>query len=336
MTNDTATLQDLLHSTCPPVISKKKRNYTVFHHLLYHHPNRHRTAGCCLNVHQRTKGGHAKKRLRTELKENLNVNFYEFRCRDHHPLHLAVQTGCHHIIPDLVKRGAKVNDRAKTGQTALHLASEILNQQAIKLLLQCGANVNLATAGAKETALHLAVWSSSCKAGIILAAGGKCVELLLLNGANVHMKNWEGQEAIHSACRNGREDIINLLLNYGADANSLTQQEESPLFLFLQKSINLRKAEVMKKLLSLSYPLKLTDYKGHLPEALYLPHCKRLKDKLIQVSFEVLSLQDICKFNIRKIYGGNTKCRLKGIIPTRLWNSIYIHQEFSYAAKVSL
>ncbi|KAM6423934.1 ankyrin repeat domain-containing protein 61 [Liasis olivaceus] len=258
-----------------------------------------------------------------------------FGHHDHHPLHLAVTIGCHHVIPDLLKRGAKINDRAKAGQTALHLASETLNQEAIKMLLRCGAKVNCTTPITKETALHLAVCSSSSKAGIVLAAGGKCVELLLLNGANVHMKDWEGQEAIHSACRNGREDIINLLFNYGADANSLTQQEESPLFLFLEKAINLRKANVLKKLLSLTYPLKLTNYEGRLPQALGHPSWEPLKDMLLQASLEVWSLQDICKFNIRKIYGGNLRYWLKGIIPAQLWDSIYINQEFSYASKIN-
>uniref|UniRef100_A0A8D2KVL5 Ankyrin repeat domain 61 n=1 Tax=Varanus komodoensis TaxID=61221 RepID=A0A8D2KVL5_VARKO len=229
--------------------------------------------------------------------------------------------------------GARVNHRDDTGQTALHLASETLNQPAIKLLLHCGANVNLTTTGTDETALHLAVWSSSCKAAVILAAGRQCVELLLLNGANVHLKNWEGHEAIHRACQSGREDIINLLLSYGADANSLTNQGETPLFLFLEKTINIRKTRLLKKLLSLSYPLKLANYEGRLPKVLQLSSCEHLKDMLIQVSLEVWSLQDICKFNIKKIYSGNMKYQLKGIIPTLLWNSMYVQKESSYASK---
>ncbi|XP_063171119.1 ankyrin repeat domain-containing protein 61 [Candoia aspera] len=258
-----------------------------------------------------------------------------FGHHDHHPLHLAVTIGCHHLIPDLLKRGAKINDRAEANQTALHLASETLNQEAIKMLLRCGAKVNCTTLMTKQTALHLAVHCSSSKAGLVLAAGGKCVELLLLHGANVHMKDWEGQEAIHRACQSGREDIINLLLDYGADVNSLTWREESPLFLFLERAINLRKVHVLKKLLSLSYPLKLTNGEGRLPRALGHPCWEPLKGLLLQASSEVWSLQDICKFNIRKIYGGNSRYWLKRRIPTQLWDSIFISQQFSYASKIN-
>uniref|UniRef100_A0A670ZEZ7 Uncharacterized protein n=1 Tax=Pseudonaja textilis TaxID=8673 RepID=A0A670ZEZ7_PSETE len=202
---------------------------------------------------------------------------------DHHPLHLAVAIGCHHLIPDLLKRGARIDDRTKSGQTALHLASRTLNQAAIQTLLHCGAQVNSTTPTTQETPLHLAVHTSSSKAGIVLGADGTCVELLLLNGADVGLKDWKGQAALHHACRNGREDLIHLLLSYGADANAVTSQAESCLFLFLEKASNLKKANILWKLLSLSYPVKLTNAEGRLPQLLDDPHWEPLKDILLQV-----------------------------------------------------
>ncbi|XP_067318232.1 ankyrin repeat domain-containing protein 61-like [Anolis sagrei] len=292
------------------------------------------TTGCSSSKHQRTEESNNKVALHLKLKEDFNKTRPLFPPPDYHPLHLAIVTGYPHIIPGLLKRGAQINDRDMAGRTALHLASEVLNLEAMTLLLRCGANVNLITPATRETALHLAVRSSSCKAGIILAAGSKCVELLLFNGANIHMKDWKGQEAIHKACRNGREDIIKLLFNYGADVNSLTPEEESPLFLFLEKPSNLRKLNVLRELLRLTYPLKLMNSKGHLPKALYNPSCELLHDLLRDMAAQVWSLQDICKFNVRKVYRGTMKCWLKGMIPAQLWNSIYIRQEYSYASKM--
>lgn len=252
------------------------------------------------------------------------------------PLHAAVSSGTPQLIPLVLSSGADINDTDELGQTALHLASETLHKEAIQVLLRCGASINFTTPVTRHAALHLAVCSASSKGGITLAAGGECVELLLQNGANVHTQDWEGQAAIHFACQSGREDLVNLLLRYGADVNSLTKQQESPLFLFLEKKINLRNARLLDKLLSLSYPLRLRNYQGRLPKGLLPPSGQQLKDALLRVSLKVLSLQDICKFNVRKAFEGNRKCWLKGKMPIRLWNSIYIHQEFSYASKIKV
>uniref|UniRef100_A0A670KHL5 Ankyrin repeat domain 61 n=1 Tax=Podarcis muralis TaxID=64176 RepID=A0A670KHL5_PODMU len=308
-----------LYGILPPIISLPK----------------YRTARCPLNMHQRIAQCNEENYPHIKPEEDFQVNSDAIIYHGHSLLHLAVANRYHQTLIHLLKNGANINDRDRLGQTALHLASEILDQQAITMLLLCGANANLATPDTKETPLHFAVWSSACKAGIVLAAGDKCVKLLLCNGADVHMKDWEGQEVIHSACRSGRRDIINLLLDNDADVNALTQEEESALFLFLEKETNLRQGDVLKRLLSLSYPLKLTNREGRLPKALSHPCCGLLKDMLLRVSSEVLSLEDICKFNIRKVYRGNMKFWLKGVIPTSLWHSIYINQEFSYASKIN-
>ncbi|XP_053131943.1 ankyrin repeat domain-containing protein 61 [Hemicordylus capensis] len=250
------------------------------------------------------------------------------------PLHLTVRVGYPQLIPPLVDQGLDINTRTKGGLTALHLASESLHRAAIEMLLHSGANVHLTTPLTQRSALHIAIESSSSKCGISLAAGEECIKLLLLNGANVRMRDWEGREAIHMACQSGREDLISLLLNHGADINALTKQGESPLFLFLESAFCPRKAQLLDKLLSLSYPLKLMASEGRLPNRLISPSEEPLKDKLMALSLEVLPLQEICKFNIRKTYGENMKRWLWGMLPTRLWNSIYLTQEFSYAAKI--
>ncbi|XP_054848817.1 ankyrin repeat domain-containing protein 61 [Eublepharis macularius] len=221
-----------------------------------------------------------------------------------------------------------------SGLTGLHLASKNLKLEIIQLLLYCGANVNLANPETGQSALHFAILSSSSKGGVTLAAGAECVEVLLHNGAQARMRDRNGIEAIHFACRCGRKDLVTLLLDHGADIDALTSQQESPLYLFLEEKRNQRKVQLLDKLLSLSYPLKLTNSKGCLPKGLLFPHARQLKDALLRMASDVLSLQEICKFNIRKIYGEKMKWWLQKKLPTTLWNSIYVYQEFSYASKI--
>uniref|UniRef100_A0A8C6Y2X6 Ankyrin repeat domain 61 n=1 Tax=Naja naja TaxID=35670 RepID=A0A8C6Y2X6_NAJNA len=337
MTNNTSMLQDLLpsHSVYQTVICQKKERF-VQDNTQNGDPERSPPkAECSTENRHRAEERNGSKHLPVKSKKGVKATHTDVvGHHDHPPLHLAATIGCHHLIPDLLKRGAQIDDRTEAGQTALHLASRTLNQEAIQILLRCGAQVNSTTPTTQETPLHLAVQTSSGKAGIVLAANGTCVELLLMNGADVGLKDWKGQAALHHACRNGREDIINLLLSYGADVNALTSQAESCLFLFLEKASNLKKANVLWKLLSLSYPVKLTNAEGRLPQLLDDPYWEPLKDILLQVSSKVWSLQDICKFNIRKVYGGNSRYWLKEVMPVKLWDSIYMSQQFSYASKI--
>lgn len=248
------------------------------------------------------------------------------------PLQIAVCNRDAHLIPRLVLRGADVNARAVDGLTALHLASADLNKKTMGALLDCGANVNLTMLQTQKSALHIAVSRSSVKCSIVLAAGRECVNLLLCHGANTHLWDSDGHEAIHLACRGGREDLVSLLIDYGADVNSLTAQGETPLFLLLEKRVRPKNGELLEKVLDLMYPLKLTNRNGRLPSGL----CdnQELKDRLVRLSEEVWPLQDICKFHIRKMCVGKAKLHLKRRIPTHLWHSITVTQEFSYASKL--
>ncbi|XP_066496871.1 ankyrin repeat domain-containing protein 61 [Tiliqua scincoides] len=249
-------------------------------------------------------------------------------------LQIAVCNRDAHLIPHLVCCGEDVDGRAVGGLTALHLASADLNKETMRALLDCGANVNLTMLQTQKSALHIAVGRSSLKCGIVLEAGKECIDLLLRHGANLHLKDSDGQEAIHLACRGGREDLVSLLLDYGADVNSLTELGESPLFLLLEKKLSLRKGVLLEKVLGLSYPLKLTNHEGRLPNGLSRRNSQELRERLVRLSLEVWPLQDICKFHLRKMYGGKAELRLKEKIPTNLWNSIAVNQEFSYASKL--
>ncbi|XP_060116707.1 ankyrin repeat domain-containing protein 61 [Heteronotia binoei] len=288
------------------------------------------TACCLMNIHERLDPSDSE----TWLPEGHLKDWVQVRhdCASN-ILHECVRLQTLHLIPFFVHDGMDIDEMDTSGLTALHVASKTLAKEAIQMLLHCGANINLTVPVTGQAALHFATQSSSSKGAITLAAGAECVELLLQNGAQVHMRDRSGREAIHFACQGGREDLVTLLLDYGADINSLTSLQESPLFLFLQEKNNLRQAQLLDKLLSLSYPLKITNAEGCLPTGFIFPCAERLKDALLRMTLDVLPLQEICKFNIRKIYGENMKLWMEVNLPTDLWKSIYVDQEFSYASK---
>lgn len=249
-------------------------------------------------------------------------------------LHEYVRLRAPHLVPTLVPEGMNINEMNAFGLTALHVASQTLAKEAIETLLRLGARVNLPAPTTGRSALHFATRSSSSKGGVTLAAGAECVELLLQKGADVRKRDHDGKEALHFASQGGREDLVTLLLDHGADVNSLTSQGESPLFLFLEERKNLRQARLLDKLLSLSYPLKITNAKECLPTGLSFPCARRLKEALLEMASEVLTLQEICKFNIRKMYGGNMGDLMELKLPAEQWKSILVDQEFSYASKL--
>ncbi|KAL8175511.1 UNVERIFIED_CONTAM: hypothetical protein K2H54_026952 [Gekko kuhli] len=317
------------HSVASETRGKKKR--IRFHRQTGHFPSMQGSACCLRNTHGRLDHSHSEGWLPDRHpKRWVQVRHY----RAPNILHECVRLQTLRLIPFFVHDGMDIDEMDAGGLTALHVASKTLRKEAIQMLLHCGANVNLTAPMTGRSALHFATQSSSSKGGITLAAGEECIELLLRNGAQVCMRDRSGKAAIHFACQGGRNDLVTLLLDYGADINSLTNLQESPLFLFLKEKTNLRQAHLLDKLLGLSYPLKITNAENCLPTGLIFPCAGRLKDTLLSMTSNVLPLQEICKFNIRKIYRGNMKLRMETKLPADLWKSIYIDQEFSYASKI--
>uniref|UniRef100_K7EZL4 Ankyrin repeat domain 61 n=2 Tax=Pelodiscus sinensis TaxID=13735 RepID=K7EZL4_PELSI len=247
----------------------------------------------------------------------------------HSSLHLALYSGASQAISILIENGANIDDRNEFGKTALHIAAEHLNKEITETLITYGANINCTLPTSGKTALQLAVCTASSKAGRVLAADIDCIRLLLMNGAEVNAQDCEGRAAIHNACLGGRKEIVELLLDYHADANTLTRHGQSPLFLFLQNRSNLRCTSLLNKLLSFSYPLKLTNNRGDLPTGLLFPEFQMQKDFLIRLSQIIWSLQDICKVTVRRIYGEKNKQCLKKQLPVTVWNSLYNYQDYS-------
>ncbi|XP_053598661.1 alpha-latrotoxin-Lhe1a-like [Microplitis demolitor] len=114
----------------------------------------------------------------------------------------------------------------------LHVAAEVGNFEAFKLLIDRGANIHTCIRQTEETVLHHAVQSKN----------HQIVEYLLKNGVNVNVKstkysNHPEETALHLAVRDkGSRTIVRLLLEYKADVNVRSKRGVTPIILAIRNS----------------------------------------------------------------------------------------------------
>ena len=125
-------------------------------------------------------------------------------------LHYASRNDCcSDVLWIIISHGGDVNATNKHNVTALMLACEKGNRDAINVLLGAGADTNI-----KD-------WKgATC---IQNAVAGGCskdmLETIVSHGADVNVTNNNDVTALMTACRNGNKDATNVFLNAGADPN---------------------------------------------------------------------------------------------------------------------
>lgn len=120
----------------------------------------------------------------------------------------------------LVDDASQTHALSDDGFTALHLAVFAEQEDAARVLIEYGADVNARSTGtiARVPPLGTAAFVRS----LLLA------RLLLDAGANVNGQGEGGFTALHTAAENGDEELVLLLLERGADANLETAQGKRP------------------------------------------------------------------------------------------------------------
>eukprot|EP01024_Parvocaulis_polyphysoides_P002348 TRINITY_DN107356_c0_g1_i1.p2 TRINITY_DN107356_c0_g1~~TRINITY_DN107356_c0_g1_i1.p2 ORF type:complete len:179 (+),score=18.58 TRINITY_DN107356_c0_g1_i1:63-599(+) len=91
--------------------------------------------------------------------------------------------------------------RNLTGYTPLHYAARAGQIEAVRLLLQYGAEVNARLVTSQATSLHRAA----------VAGQLEIVKMLVENRADGMMQDADGETALHKAIRENHEEVVNFL-----------------------------------------------------------------------------------------------------------------------------
>ena len=121
------------------------------------------------------------------------------------PLHLACFFAQPGLVETLIAQGADVKARSRNGMhnTPLHAAAAGRNRDAVRVLLEHGAEVNAPQEGG-WTALHAAAQNGDAE----------MVRLLIAAGADVKMRAANQQNALDLALTKGQQDVVELLDEY--------------------------------------------------------------------------------------------------------------------------
>jgi ankyrin repeat protein len=138
-------------------------------------------------------------------------------------LMFACTNGNIEIVNTLILNNAKLDIQNRTYlQTALIIASKAGNTGIVNALINAGANVNLQDRAIDNHENQNAIGNTALMHAIIRGHNDITISLIIANGANLEICNWDNYNALLLACEYGREEIVANLLEHGVDMNVLT------------------------------------------------------------------------------------------------------------------
>ena len=133
------------------------------------------------------------------------------------------------VVTALIDRGADVNVTSEDGFTPLYLSLQGPSTEITRLLVERGANPNLACSG-RTPLVQAAGWSEP-----------EDVRLLLDAGADIDWQDAEGDTALMYAVGNGREENVEALLEWHPNVNLRNYQGETA----LQRALSAMKSRTL-------------------------------------------------------------------------------------------
>jgi hypothetical protein len=176
-------------------------------------------------------------------------------CTRQPPFYNAIVLGLDHVLRMLLPREvATINKHFSGGWTPLTAAIAAKQPTAAKILLDAGADPNIAADDEQHnglTALHIAAEQSM----------EEMVELLLSKGADIHARTFSETTPFYRAARGGSLSILQMLYSAGSDINSRTWDGWTPLF----EAVTCGHVGIVQKLLRWGADCKLANSNGLTP-----------------------------------------------------------------------
>lgn len=163
----------------------------------------------------------SEKLLANEATEKINGGQLSALC-------YACSRGFDKIVKSLIDHGADVNMTSQSnGCSPLQIACEKNHEKIVSLLLRKGANANTQFTGESMSDQQYLHWTELCK----LAKGqGKedIVQVILEGKRNLSKDRFkrEPMSALHYACSQGFQRIVELLIHHGAEVNSTSSKDQ--------------------------------------------------------------------------------------------------------------
>jgi ankyrin repeat protein len=139
------------------------------------------------------------------------------------PLNLAAKSGISEAVTMLIKKGADVNAQSRYGYKALSLACAYGNIETVKILLDHGASpfgnypiYNEKGDIVEERRVCFGILSASRK------GTPELIQLLVDYGADIQENDLNGETLLHKASESGNHKLIDYLISSGLDVNQHT------------------------------------------------------------------------------------------------------------------
>ena len=177
-----------------------------------------------------------------EIKTNQGISLLQYAayCRNNFAVEIlkrhrqkldifeASSIGNNEIVRQILDKNPEyLNSFSADGFTVLGLASFFGHLSLVKLLLEKGANPNIAS----NNQFKVAPIHSACAISHF-----DITELLIQHKADVNAKQRQGVTPLHAAAHNGQTKLTELLIDNGANVNAKTDIGETPLFMANEKN----------------------------------------------------------------------------------------------------
>ena len=163
------------------------------------------------------------RRAPTTAQVTVYREFWEFDLATQNPLSIACFYRDCRRLKQLIAKGGDVNERDVDGDTLLVLACALGYPDVVEVLLEAGADWNLASIGNRGCGLGKNPLDHLCdRTGVegdepLYQEHVECAELLLKYGANINCQDEKGMTPLMVAANRGNVEFTRWLLEHEAD-----------------------------------------------------------------------------------------------------------------------